>query len=103
VPAGPGGRYRRRGRAAAGIEALAPSAVAFDDIRSRWQAALGAGRPLAPEEDLRAMMPGDRFRLDVPSRIDVPSRLNVPSRFGAQPLVWQSFKNKFAISPSTAR
>ena len=70
MPAGPGGRYRRRGRAAAGIEALAPSAVAFDDIRSRWQAALGAGRPLAPEEDLRTMMPGDRFRLDVPSRLD---------------------------------
>jgi DNA-binding MarR family transcriptional regulator len=49
-----------------GIEALALSAMIFDDIRSRWQASLGADRVTALEEDLRTMVPAEIFRLDVP-------------------------------------
>ncbi len=49
-----------------GIEALTLSAMIFEDIRARWAAALGSGRLSALEADLRAMAPGDTFRLDVP-------------------------------------
>jgi DNA-binding MarR family transcriptional regulator len=49
-----------------GMEALALSAMIFDDIRARWGAALGPGRLAALEADLRAMVPGETFRLDVP-------------------------------------
>ena len=49
-----------------GLEALALSAMIFDDIRARWAAALGPARLQALEADLRAMAPGDTFRLDVP-------------------------------------
>jgi len=49
-----------------GLEALAMSAMIFDDIRSRWAGALGPARLSALETDLRAMVPGDTFRLDVP-------------------------------------
>jgi DNA-binding MarR family transcriptional regulator len=49
-----------------GRDALAQSAMIFEDIRSRWQAALGATRLSALEEDLLTMVPGDTFRLDVP-------------------------------------
>ena len=51
---------------ARGLEALALSSMIFDDIRSRWAGALGAGRLSALEADLRAMVPGETFRLDVP-------------------------------------
>ncbi len=49
-----------------GIAALAMSAMIFGDIRSRWEGALGPGRLTALESDLRAMVPGETFRLDVP-------------------------------------
>jgi DNA-binding MarR family transcriptional regulator len=49
-----------------GTEALALSAVIFDDIRSRWDRVLGDGRLPALEADLRTMVPGETFRLDVP-------------------------------------
>ena len=49
-----------------GLEALAMSAMIFDDIRSRWARELGPGRLSALEADLRAMVPGETFRLDVP-------------------------------------
>ena len=49
-----------------GLEALAMSAMIFDDIRARWAEALGPGRLSALEADLRAMVPGETFRLDVP-------------------------------------
>jgi DNA-binding MarR family transcriptional regulator len=49
-----------------GLEALSESAMIFDDIRSRWVGALGPGRLSALEADLRAMVPGETFRLDVP-------------------------------------
>jgi DNA-binding MarR family transcriptional regulator len=49
-----------------GVEVLALSAMIFDDIRSRWQHALGAPRLSALEEDLQTMVPGETFRLDVP-------------------------------------
>lgn len=49
-----------------GLEALAASAIIFDDIRSRWEAELGARRLAALESDLRAMAPGQAFRIDVP-------------------------------------
>jgi DNA-binding MarR family transcriptional regulator len=49
-----------------GRDALAQSAMIFEDIRLRWQATLGAARLSALEADLRAMVPGDTFRLDVP-------------------------------------
>ena len=49
-----------------GLDALAASAMIFEDIRSRWEAELGAGRLTALESDLRAMAPDQAFRLDVP-------------------------------------
>jgi hypothetical protein len=49
-----------------GIEALTLSALIFEDIHARWDGALGAGRLSALEADLRAMVPGETFRLDVP-------------------------------------
>ena len=49
-----------------GLEALGLSAMIFDDIRARWAVALGPGRLSALETDLRTMVPGETFRLDVP-------------------------------------
>jgi DNA-binding MarR family transcriptional regulator len=49
-----------------GLEALAMSAMIFDDIRARWAGALGPVRLSALEADLRTMAPGETFRLDVP-------------------------------------
>ena len=49
-----------------GIEALAMSAMIFNDIRSRWQATLGDARLSDLEAALRTMVPGETFRLDVP-------------------------------------
>jgi DNA-binding MarR family transcriptional regulator len=49
-----------------GLEALSMSAMIFEDIRSRWAGALGPARLSALEADLRAMVPGETFRLDVP-------------------------------------
>ena len=49
-----------------GLEALALSAMIFDDIRSRWASTLGPGRLSGLEADLRTMVPGETFRLDVP-------------------------------------
>jgi DNA-binding MarR family transcriptional regulator len=49
-----------------GRDALAMSAMIFDDIRARWAGALRPGRLSALEADLRAMVPGETFRLDVP-------------------------------------
>ena len=49
-----------------GIAVLAMSAMIFNDIRSRWAAALGATRLAELEAGLRTMAPGETFRLDVP-------------------------------------
>ena len=49
-----------------GWEALDMSAMIFDDIRSRWASVLGPGRLSALEADLRTMVSGETFRLDVP-------------------------------------
>lgn len=49
-----------------GIEALTESACIFEDIRKRWRDGLGAERETQLEADLRRMVPGDSFRLDVP-------------------------------------
>ena len=49
-----------------GIAALTMSALIFGDIRSRWASALGPGRLAGLEADLRAVVPGETFRLDVP-------------------------------------
>jgi len=51
---------------ARGLEALGLSAMIFDEIRVRWARALEPGRLAALEADLRTMVPGDTFRLDVP-------------------------------------
>ncbi|MET7902374.1 MarR family transcriptional regulator [Streptomyces sp. NPDC005355] len=48
-----------------GIDALARSAVIFEELRKRWADALGAERVRAMEADLRAMAPLSGFRLDV--------------------------------------
>ena len=42
------------------------SAEAFEHVRARWAGLLGAGRVAALEADLRAVAPGQAFRLDVP-------------------------------------
>ena len=49
-----------------GVEVLALSAMIFEDIRSRWAGTLGAGRLSDLEDGLRTMVPGEKFRLDVP-------------------------------------
>jgi len=49
-----------------GVEALAMSAMIFEDIRARWSGTLGATRLSDIEEGLRIMAPGETFRLDVP-------------------------------------
>jgi DNA-binding MarR family transcriptional regulator len=49
-----------------GLDALALSAMIFEDIRSRWAETLGPGRLSTLEADLRTMVPGETFRLDVP-------------------------------------
>jgi DNA-binding MarR family transcriptional regulator len=49
-----------------GYDALALSALIFDEIRSRWVSALGPSRLSSLEADLRTMVPGETFRLDVP-------------------------------------
>jgi DNA-binding MarR family transcriptional regulator len=49
-----------------GISALTVSALIFGEIRARWERALGPARLAALEADLRAMVPGETFRLDVP-------------------------------------
>ena len=49
-----------------GVEVLALSAMIFDDIRSRWADTLGADRLAGLEAGLRTMVPGEKFRLDVP-------------------------------------
>jgi DNA-binding MarR family transcriptional regulator len=49
-----------------GIEVLALSAMIFNDIRARWEGTLGASRVSGLEADLRTMVPGETFRLDVP-------------------------------------
>ena len=49
-----------------GVEALALSAMIFDDIRSRWASTLSPARLSRLEADLRTMVPGETFRLDVP-------------------------------------
>jgi DNA-binding MarR family transcriptional regulator len=51
---------------ARGTESLALSSDAFDRIRTRWAAELGAARLGALEDDLRKLTPEDFFRLDVP-------------------------------------
>src|SRR5579863_3027030 len=49
-----------------GIDALAKSAAIFDGLRAQWARHLGAERLGALEADLRTMVPGHRFSLDVP-------------------------------------
>jgi DNA-binding MarR family transcriptional regulator len=49
-----------------GVEALTLSALIFEDIRSRWERELGAGRVAELEQSLRVMAPDQYFRLDVP-------------------------------------
>ena len=49
-----------------GIAALHESAMIFEDIRSRWRRELGDEREAELERDLRKMVPGETFRLDVP-------------------------------------
>jgi DNA-binding MarR family transcriptional regulator len=49
-----------------GTEALSLSAEIFTEIRDRWAATLGADRVDDLEASLRAMAPGETFRLDVP-------------------------------------
>jgi len=49
-----------------GIEALAMSAMIFNDIRSRWEDTLGDARLADLETSLRTMVPAETLRLDVP-------------------------------------
>jgi hypothetical protein len=50
---------------ARGTEALALSADAFEHVRARWAALLGADRVAALEADLRKAAPGQALRLDI--------------------------------------
>ncbi|WP_436840378.1 MarR family winged helix-turn-helix transcriptional regulator [Streptomyces flavofungini] len=47
-----------------GLDALARSAAVFDELRAEWTRALGPDRVRALEDDLRAVVPPEAFRLD---------------------------------------
>ena len=66
--AGDGGDRRRKlvRLTPRGTEALTLSAEIFNDIRARWAQTLGPDRVDELEASLRAMTPGESFRLDVP-------------------------------------
>ena len=49
-----------------GTEALMLSADAFEHVRARWAGLLGPDRVAALEGDLRAVVPDQVFRLDIP-------------------------------------
>jgi DNA-binding MarR family transcriptional regulator len=49
-----------------GIDSLIQSARIFDELRAEWAATLGADRVADLESALRTMVPGPRFRVDVP-------------------------------------
>jgi DNA-binding MarR family transcriptional regulator len=49
-----------------GVEALTLSAETFGEIRDRWARTIGEDRVRDLEVSLRAMVPGETFRLDVP-------------------------------------
>lgn len=49
-----------------GLDLLARSAVIFDELRATWATALGAQRLSELENALRAVVPAELFRLDVP-------------------------------------
>jgi DNA-binding MarR family transcriptional regulator len=49
-----------------GVEALTLSAEIFGEIRDRWARTIGEDRVRDLEVSLRAMVPGETFRLDVP-------------------------------------
>ncbi|MFH9075061.1 MarR family winged helix-turn-helix transcriptional regulator [Streptomyces alboflavus] len=47
-----------------GLDALARSAAVFDELRAEWAHTVGAHRLAALEDDLRAVVPPEAFRLD---------------------------------------
>ncbi|WP_189174960.1 MarR family winged helix-turn-helix transcriptional regulator [Streptomyces lasiicapitis] len=47
-----------------GLDALARSAAIFDELRAEWARTLGPARVQALEDDLRAVVPPESFRLD---------------------------------------
>ena len=49
-----------------GVDALVRSAQIFDELRAEWAKALGAQRLRDMEAGLRAVTPGNFFRLDAP-------------------------------------
>jgi DNA-binding MarR family transcriptional regulator len=49
-----------------GIDVLARSAMIFEDLHAEWAATIGADELAALESALRAVVPADGFRLDVP-------------------------------------
>lgn len=49
-----------------GVDSLVRSARIFDDLRAGWAKTIGEERLRALEADLRAVTPGNVFRLDVP-------------------------------------
>ncbi|MFG3342072.1 MarR family winged helix-turn-helix transcriptional regulator [Glycomyces sp. NPDC048151] len=51
---------------ARGLDMLDVSARSFDAIQARWADAIGPERLAALQADLRALAPGELFRLDVP-------------------------------------
>ena len=65
--ADPGDARRKTIRVTArGADCLRRSARIFDDLRAGWAATLGEERLRALEDDLRAVTPGELWRLDVP-------------------------------------
>lgn len=55
-----------------GIKALTLSVETMDSIRARWDRNLGPGHVDDLESSLRAMTPGDTFRLDIPGWLGTP-------------------------------
>jgi DNA-binding MarR family transcriptional regulator len=60
------GRRKLVALTARGDDCLARSARIFDELRARWETALGPQRLRALEADLETIAPGDAFRLDTP-------------------------------------
>jgi hypothetical protein len=51
---------------AVGLGGTTASAMIFSEIRAKWAAELGANKLAELEASLRAMVPGEIFRFDVP-------------------------------------
>src|SRR5581483_991462 len=87
-----------------GVAVLELSAMIFNDIRSRWAAALGAARLAELKAALRTMAPGEPFRLAVPGWFGcAPASAALGWRTGAYPAASTATVSRGVITVTGAR